>query len=208
MHSCSRAPLRGKHTSRPSRSLQRVDRGDRPGCALAELREAGKDGGTLSLVSPFGARIKFVNRHDPTPGTFRSRVDFTPRTYRDVIEGYERHPERKFADRDGKPCQPSTAGVLFDLPINAQWIRLIGKEANEIEQIDAGLFENEDERMIVYDEGEWEAIRREIVKIPTKELQRMTGYSRSMVKYLKSGKRTPNAERRSYFRSLLAALRG
>ncbi len=45
----------------------------------------------------------------------------------------------------------------------------IGNEANEIEQIDAGLFENEDERMIVYDEGEWEAIRREIVKIPTKD---------------------------------------
>jgi len=68
----------------------------------------------------------------------------------------------------------------------------VGKEANEIEQIDAGVMETEAERMLVYDDGEWEAIQRVLKGIPTKELQRMTGYSRSMVKYLKSGERMPS----------------
>jgi len=89
--------------------------------------------------------------------------------------------------RSGTWCTPTTSGLLFNLPIAATWVRLVGKEANEIEQIDTGLFESKDKRMILYDEGEWEAIRRELSKIPTKELKRLTGYSRSMVKYLKSG---------------------
>jgi len=77
---------------------------------------------------------------------------------------------------------------------------LIGEEANEIKQIDAGLIEMEAEQMVVYDEGEWEMIRREIAKLPTKELQRLTGYSRSMVKYLKSGKRRPSCRMKEFVR--------
>ncbi len=77
---------------------------------------------------------------------------------------------------------------------------MIGEEANEIKQIDAGLIEMEAEQMVVYDEGEWEMIRREIAKLPTKELQRLTGYSRSMVKYLKSGKRRPSCRMKEFVR--------
>lgn len=98
---------------------------------------------------------------------------------------------RNGADGNGKPCDPSTAGLLFDLSVVAQWIRPIGKEANEIEQIDERLILTEAGRIIAYGDGEWEAIRRQWVKRPTREIMRETGYSRSMVKYLKCGKRRP-----------------
>jgi hypothetical protein len=148
--------------------------------------------GPVSLIAPFSERREFVNRHDPSGPVFRIGEGFTPRTYADLICAYDRHPERKFAGPDGMSCRPATIGLLFDLPIVAKWVRLVGKEANEIEQIDAGLMETEAERMIVYEEGEWSAIRRVLRTIPTKDLQRITGYSRSMVKYLKNGARKPN----------------
>ena len=80
----------------------------------------------------------------------------------------------------------------------------MGKEANEIEQIDAGMMETEAERLLVYDDGEWEAIQRVFKMVPTKDLQRMTGYSRSMVKYVKSGERRPRFDDRPRIVSIAA----
>jgi len=91
---------------------------------------------------------------------------------------------------------------LSDLPLVATWVRLVGKEANEIEQIDAGVMETEAERMLMYDDGEWEAIQRVLKMVPTKDLQRMTGYSRSMVKYVKTGERRPRFDDRPRIASI------
>lgn len=91
------------------------------------------------------------------------------------------------------------------MPIIASWIRLIGKEANEIEQIDAGVIETEAERMTVYDDGEWEAIKRVLTTVPTKDLRRMTGYSRSMAKYVKNGDRRPRVDDLSRLAAIAAS---
>ncbi len=151
-----------------------------------------------------GRHWELVNLHNPTGPTFRSRVDFTPQTYRDLIERYNQHPERKFTGPDGTPCDSPTVGLLRDLPIVASWIRLIGKEGNEIEQIDVGLIESEDDRMIVYDDGEWDAVQRVLTMVPTKDLQRTKGYSRSMAKYVKSGERRPRVNELSRIASIVA----
>ena len=62
--------------------------------------------------------------------------------------------------------------------------------------------ETEAERLLVYDDGEWDAIQRVLQTIPTKNLQRMTGYSRSMVKYVKSGERRPRSDDRPRIASI------
>jgi hypothetical protein len=64
------------------------------------------------LVAPAGERRRFVNRHDPKGAVYTAGVEFTPKTYADLIEAYDRHPERKFAGPDGRPCQEQTRGLL------------------------------------------------------------------------------------------------
>ncbi len=71
------------------------------------------------LVVPAGGRRHFVNRHDPQRSVYTVGVDVTPKTYAALREGYDLHPERKFAGPDEQPCRSETCGLLRDLP--AAW---------------------------------------------------------------------------------------
>jgi hypothetical protein len=51
------------------------------------------------------------------------------------------HPEYKFNGLDGQPCPRNTRGLLQRRPIHlAGPVRLIGKEANNIDNVQAGLY--------------------------------------------------------------------
>ncbi len=60
-------------------------------------------------------------------------------TYRDVLAQHYRHPEPKFLGPIGQPCTPHTRGLLSRRPTAVYATRLIGKEANRVEEMDAGL---------------------------------------------------------------------
>jgi hypothetical protein len=83
----------------------------------------------------------------------------------------------------------------------------IGKEANEIEEIEVGILELEDERLSVYDDGVDHALRRGLLATPTKDIMRATGLSRSMVKAIKNGSRRPSDKARSMLMSVDLALK-
>jgi hypothetical protein len=120
--------------------------------AMPKLLTALPDGvapDRFCLVAPAGERRHFVNRHDSKGPIYTAGVDFTPKTYADLIAGYDLHPERKFAAPDGQPCRPETKGLLHDLPLVVSTIRHVGKEGNELEAHQAGLV-TESERQLEY----------------------------------------------------------
>jgi DNA polymerase III epsilon subunit-like protein len=136
------------------------------------------------LVAPAGERHRFVNRHDPKSDTYTAGVDFSPKTYADLIEAYDRPPERKFAGPDGQPCRPETRGLLHDLPLVVSTIRHVGKEGNELEAHRAGVI-SEAERQLEYHDSTLEDLIAKLQQIPTKGIADTTGYDPRTVRRLK-----------------------
>lgn len=71
--------------------------------------------------------------------------------YRDVLAEYEVHPEPKSAALDGSPCGPGTQGLLQRRPVRVGRVVHIGKEANRLEDVEAGLVHDMDEVVEVYE---------------------------------------------------------
>jgi len=61
------------------------------------------------------------------------------KSYGDLLEEYEFHPEAKCADENGNPCSKGTVGLLKRRRIRVGQIRFIGKESNTLEEVGSGL---------------------------------------------------------------------
>ena len=66
-------------------------------------------------------------------------------TYRDVLDEYRMHPEAKSAGPDGEACGPGTVGDLQRRAVHVGRIRYIGKESNQLEDVETGLVHDPDE---------------------------------------------------------------
>ncbi len=154
----------------------------------------GTDPAHFCLVAPAGERRRFVNRHEPDGSVHVAGIDFTPKTYADLIEAYDLHPERKFAGPDGRPCTAGTRGLLHDLPVLVAGIKHVGKEGNELEAHRAGLV-TEGERQLEYHDSFYDDLARVLRDMGTADLAQQTGYDRSMVRRLKRGECRPSSER-------------
>jgi hypothetical protein len=62
-----------------------------------------------------------------------------------VLEEYAYHPEAKCADATGAPSGRQTVGLHFPRHVVIEQVRYIGKEANELEDVEAGLVHAADE---------------------------------------------------------------
>ncbi|MGI8558533.1 MAG: hypothetical protein ACR2ND_09525 [Solirubrobacteraceae bacterium] len=80
-----------------------------------------------------GNRYRITTTGQTTAGTVRVK------TYRDVLNDYRTHSEPKSLAADGAPCDRSTVGLLGRRPVRALTITHIGKEANRLEDQEAGL---------------------------------------------------------------------
>ena len=72
------------------------------------------------------------------------------KSYCDVLAEYEGHPEAKSAALDGAPCGPGTHGLLGRRVVRAGQIVHIGKEANRLDDVEAGWIHDVDEVVEVY----------------------------------------------------------
>ncbi|HLY23525.1 MAG TPA: hypothetical protein VKT83_13760 [bacterium] len=104
-------------------------------------------------------------------------------TYRDVLHRYVTHPEAKAAGRDGLPCAPHTKGALSRLRVHITDVVHIGKESNELDEVQAGLVIPRSAYVYYLDRDE-EAnnLRSKLKQIPRRFLQREAGLSRAMLK--------------------------
>jgi hypothetical protein len=66
------------------------------------------------------------------------------KTYGDVIEQYEWHPESKSADASGEPAGKQTIGLLQRRHIAIDHVIYIGRESNRLEDVEAGLIRAND----------------------------------------------------------------
>jgi hypothetical protein len=93
-----------------------------------------------------GAVVSQRDRSFPCERAQRARV----RTYNDTLLRYRVHPEPKSLSRDGQTCTTTTSGPLTRRPVTAESLTYIGKEANDIDEITAGIGVPEDEALNTY----------------------------------------------------------
>lgn len=111
-----------------------------------------------------------------TSGFHGKRETARVKTYGEVVEEYEFHPESKCADADGNPCRKQTVGLLQRRRIQADEIKAIGKESNILEDVEAGSVHS-DQAYTEYPDpnrSKWEtktlpALKRIPLKILVKE---------------------------------------
>ena len=87
-------------------------------------------------------------------------------SYADVLRHYRMHPEHKFNGPDGQPCRRDTAGVLHRRAVHlAGTARLIGKEANHLDDVQNGLITNLDDILNHYNNSEDDAFHRLVMPV-------------------------------------------
>lgn len=151
----------------------------------------GIDRDRIRLVAAYtrnaSATTVWVNLYDPDTGpvevTTEWNIDATNRvvikTYGQIIREYARHPEAKSLDRTGVACHRGSRGLLQRDHIIAQRHMIIGKEANRVHEVEAGVL-SPAEATAVYDDG-LNAYFRDVVlpvlaaELSGREIARLTG---------------------------------
>ncbi len=162
------------------------------------LRQASQGNAKCNLVTPYGERRWWVNLHEPDGERVRvvsyqpSAGDasaFVGRSYEDLIVAYPFHPEAKSLGPDGQPCHQRTVGLMGRRQAVATGLVVIGKEANELEQVETGLIDELAAVQTIYRRDRSEEFREKLRAMPVKEAMKLTGLSRRQVFYLRSGQR-------------------
>jgi len=150
-----------------------------------------------------GQRYNITTTGDATATTARVQ------TYRDVLQAYEHHPEVKSTAADGTQADQRTAGLLGRLHVHELERVHTGKEANRLEDVDAGSVHDLDEVLTSYGGPGTDAftlwIKPILVSMPAADMARACGFSVSYAHRLKSGRVSVPRTRASRKRWALAA---
>jgi hypothetical protein len=123
------------------------------------------------------------------------------KSYADVFEEYQTHPEPKSAASNGFPCSPATRGLLGRRHVHAASICYIGKESNRLDEVEENLVHNWDEVREVYFDPKhdpWRARVLPILKLfPRAEVARIAGIQDRQVRRLLSGLYNPSPKTRA-----------
>ena len=126
-----------------------------------------------------------------------SRRTARVKTYGDVAEEYEYHPEAKCADAEGQPCGKQTIGLLQRRHVHIDQIKFIGKESNALEAVEAGMVHSPAEVYTEYldrSRNEWQTkTLPALKKLPLEVLVKNTGLSRRALMDLRAGRSRPQA---------------
>ena len=121
------------------------------------------------------------------------------KTYSDVVQEYEFHPEAKCADSTGRPCDKQTTGRLQRRHVYVKQIRYIGKESNNLEEVEEGLVHSWESAYTEYPDQRrdyWETVVRPAMKdVALPLLEEMTQISRRAVIYARTGKKRPQPKK-------------
>ncbi|MEP7352783.1 MAG: hypothetical protein ABI824_06085 [Acidobacteriota bacterium] len=139
-----------------------------------------------------------------------SRVAVRVKTYGEVIEEYEYHPEAKCSDSKGLPCEKQTMGILSRRHVRIERIKYIGKESNSLEEVGEGLIHSEENIYTEYTDArrdEWETVIRPALKtFPLPLLAKETRLSRRTLIDLRAGRSRPHRKNERIISEVLAEL--
>lgn len=178
--------------------------------AAAFFTPADVGDGPFRLIAQYNAdattweHLDWINLYDPTTGRYRITGDLPTgrtrktnvvqvKTYRAVLLDHLRHPEAKYADPDGQPCSPSTRGWLARQRIRITGVRLIGKESNRLEDVEAGLVTARDQVQLDYGQTDhaWLETLAAVDHLSGRELARLAGVDRRTIDRLRHGEARP-----------------
>jgi hypothetical protein len=163
--------------------------------AFVHPLERPPDDSRLVLIAPYRSTPAehltqpWINRYSgrqyqitTEPSNARHRPGIvTAKTYRDMLAEYAVHPEAKSNGPDGEPCKRQTVGMLARRPVAARTIAHIGKEANRLEEAQAGLLQRSEELLSAYDDVDQLALQEWALPIlrelGVREVARRTGHS-------------------------------
>ena len=103
------------------------------------------------LIAPYESdperwtNIEWIEQYSGTPyritteGHHGGRGVARVKTYGDVFDEYEWHLESKSADANGQPASKQTIGLLQRRHIAIDHVIYIGRESNQLEDVEAGL---------------------------------------------------------------------
>lgn len=173
------------------------------------------DPALFQLVAPFEAdsrrwmNVRWVNRYDASGTSYRittahsahaTRGVAQVRSYRDVLEEYRHHPEAKSLGSDGKVCNRRTVGLLRRRLVTAAWVTHVGKESNQLEEVEAGLVHDPDDVYTEYPHPAHDAWRTLVLptlnEMTRTEIERYTGMSRTQITAVRNGRAQPTAQHR------------
>ena len=118
-----------------------------------------------------------------------------------MFDEYEWHPETKCADAQGEPCTKRTVGLLRRRRITLDHVIYIGRESNQLEDVEAGLVRPGDGAYTEYPDPRHDYWQRSVVpalkQILLKAWQRDTGKSAVILIDARRGRRRPHAKHRA-----------
>jgi hypothetical protein len=131
------------------------------------------------------------------------------KTYQDVIGEFQHHPEAKAADQHGYAGQRGTMGLLQRRQVRPYSLIQLGKESNQLEEVEAGLAHDLDEIWTEYADprrNPWRELVLPVLKnIPANELAVATGLSVRSVKAARNGRTEPRVTHRARFTAAAGA---
>jgi len=145
-------------------------------------------------------RRGWVDIHNPSGPSYRvvtgkmETVDETTivgETYADLIRQHTLQSEPKSNGADGKPRNPQTRGALSRRRVWVSDIVHIGKEADDLKLIEAGLISSEDEHLNTCKQDIRNAFPGVLKMIQVSEIIVATGCSRRTAFCWRSGKHKP-----------------
>jgi hypothetical protein len=146
-----------------------------------------------------------------TDGQHGSRKAARVKTYDEVAREYEFHPESKCADADGNACEKQTVGLLQRRHVFIDLIKYIGKESNNLEDVDAGLIHSEQSVYTEYPDPRRDKWQMKILPalrtVPLAILTAQTGMSRRALLDLRAGRSRPHAKNLEVLHAVLKTLR-
>lgn len=128
------------------------------------------------------------------------------KTYRDVYQEYRSHPEVKSAAPGGGRCDRNTRGLLKRWHVRPLWIQMIGKEANRLEEVQAGQVNDLSEVLENYSgpEKRWNEVIRPILRqIPASRLSKLTGNSERWIRATRNHRCPPQRNLLSNYYNLV-----
>ncbi len=177
-------------------------------CQVVALgHPAGTNPERFHLIAPYNSdsrrwlRFQWIDQYTgeryriTTDGHHGSRKTARVKTYGEVLQEYEFHPESKCADADGNACGKQTIGLLVRRHVQIDRVRFIGKESNALEDVEAGMIHSADAVYTEYPDpkrDEWIAkILPILKKTPLSVLTKETGLSRRALISLRVGDSRP-----------------
>lgn len=157
---------------------------------------------TMDWIDKYSGRpYRVTTRRKPTIITARVR------SFRDVVEAYATHTEAKSYGPDGRSCGRRTVGLLGRRPVSVRLVHEIGKEANKLEELEAGHIKLLDEVLEQYDDESavWQQLRATVGKLSRSDAAGALGVTKRQVRNLLHGSGVPSA---SSLHRLLKALSG